>query len=437
MKQEPPGKEKLRHGLKPASQLSSVPQFDGKPSEKPNSSSAAANQYSYLQKYDSIGHLSSRFKTEDSFADANSEKELGNELFKKKKFNEAIDCYSRSIVLSPTAVAYANRAMAYLKIKRFQEAEDDCTEALNLDDRYIKAYCRRSTARKELGKLRESVEDANIALRLEPHNHEVKKQYGEVKALFEKEILKKASGMTKGSVYREERSALPKHDINKSEDTVHSVSSSSQRITEIQGGNGIVSKKFSTNIEASPMQLDPKEPDATGNDATRKSSITRPEFLQRNRKSGNHEMKETVQELAVRAAKYAKAEAVKNIAPPNSAYQFEVTWRGLSGDRNLQAQLLKVTSPISLPQIFKNALTASALMDILRCIATIFREDEELAVKYLENLPKVPRFNMIIMCLSSSDKAELAKIWDEVFSRGTAENAKILSALRMKYGLNQ
>jgi tetratricopeptide (TPR) repeat protein len=42
----------------------------------------------------------------------------GNEYFKKKKFKEAIECYSRSIALSPTAVAYANRAMAYLKIKR-------------------------------------------------------------------------------------------------------------------------------------------------------------------------------------------------------------------------------------------------------------------------------------------------------------------------------
>jgi len=41
---------------------------------------------------------------------------------------------------------------------RFQEAEDDCTEALDLDDRYIKAYSRRATARKELGKIKESME---------------------------------------------------------------------------------------------------------------------------------------------------------------------------------------------------------------------------------------------------------------------------------------
>lgn len=42
----------------------------------------------------------------------------GNEYFKQKKFNEAIDCYSRSIALSPNSVAFSNRAMAYLKIKR-------------------------------------------------------------------------------------------------------------------------------------------------------------------------------------------------------------------------------------------------------------------------------------------------------------------------------
>jgi len=42
----------------------------------------------------------------------------GNELFKQKKYREAIECYSRSIVLSPTSVVFANRAMAYIKVKR-------------------------------------------------------------------------------------------------------------------------------------------------------------------------------------------------------------------------------------------------------------------------------------------------------------------------------
>ena len=33
------------------------------------------------------------------------------------------------------------------------------------------------------------------------------------------------------------------------------------------------------------------------------------------------------------------------------------------------------------------------------------REEMDLAVKYLENLPKVSRFDMIIMCLSSTERA--------------------------------
>ncbi|GFP80354.1 pyruvate kinase cytosolic isozyme [Phtheirospermum japonicum] len=129
-------------------------------------------------------HILTDRPSQDSVAGANSEKELGNVFFKQQKFNEAIDCYSRSIALSPTAIAYGNRAMAYLKIRRFQEAENDCNEAVNLDRWYVKAYSRRSIAKKELGKLKEAVDDAELALILEPTNQEVKKQYAAFKSLL-------------------------------------------------------------------------------------------------------------------------------------------------------------------------------------------------------------------------------------------------------------
>ena len=50
----------------------------------------------------------------------------GNEYFKQKKFAEAVECYSRSIALSPTAVAFANRAMAYLKLRRQVPTLEPC-----------------------------------------------------------------------------------------------------------------------------------------------------------------------------------------------------------------------------------------------------------------------------------------------------------------------
>ncbi|XP_028097548.1 RNA polymerase II-associated protein 3-like isoform X10 [Camellia sinensis] len=346
---------------------------------------STARQYDHLRNYDSIRNLSSGFMTEESSPDAASEKELGNEFFKQKKFKEAIDCYSRGIALSPTAVAYANRGMAYLKIRRFQEAEDDCTEALNLDDRYIKAYSRRSTARKELGKLKESMEDAEFAMRLEPLNQEIKKQYAEAKSLYEKDSDGQVPARTPMSVVEAE--------------------SKSKR------GKG-------------------READASSDDAMQSSGL---ESSKRNHKK--QELKASVQELAAQAASLAKIEAAKNITPPNSAYQFEVSWRGLAGDHTLQARLLKVTSPVALPQIFKNALSAPILIEIIRCIVTFFCEEMDLAVKYLENLAKVSRFDMIIMCLSSTDKTDLHKIWDDIFCSNATpmEYAERLDKLQSRY----
>jgi tetratricopeptide (TPR) repeat protein len=90
----------------------------------------------------------------------------GNKYFKEGKYVQAIDCYSRSIALQPTAVAFANRAMALLKIRRYVDAEVDCTEAIELDDHYTKAYSRRGTARKELKKYLASVEGVAMTMAL-------------------------------------------------------------------------------------------------------------------------------------------------------------------------------------------------------------------------------------------------------------------------------
>ncbi|PIN10064.1 hypothetical protein CDL12_17355 [Handroanthus impetiginosus] len=398
--------------------------------ETPSSFNTSARQYDYLREYDALSRLSSGDRSQESFVVANSEKELGNEFFKQKKFMEAIECYSRSIALSPTAVAYANRAMAYIKIKRFQEAEDDCTEALNLDDRYIKAYSRRSTARKELGKLKESFDDAEFALRLEPKNQEIKKQYGESKSLLEKEILKKASGALAGSV-EGARSRKPESDKNKNVQKPQSVSTSSPagRVAEIledhPKGNNITEAAAETSMEIKGNSV---RSDGSDADTASQNAKSKP-------KNSKQELRPSVQELAAKAANLAKAEAAKNIAPPNSAYQFEVSWRGLACDRDLQARLLKVTSPTALPGIFKNALSAPILVDVIRCIATFFTEDMALGVEYLQSLTKIPRFDMIIMCLSSADKAELSKIWDEVFSKGTTEYAEIFGNLQSRYGI--
>ncbi|KAF5187104.1 Rna polymerase ii-associated protein [Thalictrum thalictroides] len=358
-----------------------------------------AQQFDYSGSLKEFDRLSNSL-SEESSPNAASEKDLGNDFFKQKKFKEAIDCYSRSIALSPTAVAFANRAMAYLKVKRFEEAENDCTEALNLDDRYIKAYSRRATARKELGKRKGSFEDSEFALRLEPQNQELKKQYAEAKAMYDKENLEKASRIMKNS-------AQAAQNVQTNENRIEEVESTRSR-SRREESNGSQQRKTLS----------------SGADSSKKNHPMR-----------EREIRNAVQELASRAASRAMAEAEKNITPPTSAYEFETSWKRLSGDRSLQACLLKAITPSTLPQLFKNSLSAPLLIDIIKCIATFFWEEMDLAINLLDSLTKVSRFDMIIMCLLSADKFDLQKMWEEVFSSDAvpAEYVEFLKILRSKY----
>ncbi|KAJ3696340.1 hypothetical protein LUZ61_000045 [Rhynchospora tenuis] len=346
----------------------------------------------------------SSYSPAEAIPDATSEKELGNEYFKQKKFNEAIDCYSRSIALSPTAVAFANRAMAFLKIKRFEEAETDCTEALNLDDRYVKAYSRRATARKELGKLKEAMEDAEFAVSIEPNTQELRKQYDDVKALYMKEMMANKSSATKKSLIPE-------------------VHQSSKKAPE----NAKTTTATGTDARAHESPLISIQESKFAEDSNKKSTQAN--------SSRRNEMKRSVEDLASRAVSQFSANNNKSISAPKSAYEFEVSWRALSDDHQRQAQLLKMISPDSLPQIFKNALSASLLVDIIKCTSTFFREDTELAISILDNLAKVPRFDMISMCLSPFDRTEVRRIWNEVFCAEAVpmHHVETLTRLGSKY----
>ncbi|MQL81833.1 hypothetical protein Taro_014297 [Colocasia esculenta] len=349
--------------------------------------------YTNINNSDIAKHLSTSLFDEEGPPTAASEKELGNEYFKQKNFPKAVECYSRSIALSPTSVAFANRAMAYLKMKRYEEAETDCSEALNLDDRYVKAYSRRATARKELGKLKLSLEDSEFALRLEPNNQELRRLYTETKALYNDEVVKRMSGEVK-------------------------------RPTQGPEGKGVIELEAGNVSEINSM--------ASGSQMIASTSI-----CSSNEKifAKKQEQKPLVHELPFRAASLAMSTAPRNLTPPKSAYEFEVSWRHVSSDCSMQANILKSIPPDSLPQLFKNALSAPMLIEIIKCTATFFKGELELAISILENLTRVSRFDMIVMCFSALDRAELLRIWNEAFSCTDipSEHAEKLTRLRQRY----
>ena len=82
---------------------------------------------------------------------ANELKNLGNELFLKQEYNKAIQYYTEAIVIiqvlikcqeedNTQSIFYSNRGKAYKMLKRINEAYNDSLQAIELDDKNIKAH---------------------------------------------------------------------------------------------------------------------------------------------------------------------------------------------------------------------------------------------------------------------------------------------------------
>lgn len=397
---------KIKHPSKSAHMQNSLPRNIGD-----------GNMSRYLGNSMTVDRLTSVLKANDSAPDAMSEKEQGNEYFKEKKYAEAIDSYSRSIVLQPTAVAFANRAMSYIKLRRFAEAESDCSEAIDLDDRYVKAYSRRGTARRELRKLLDAIDDFEFALRLEPENKELKKQYEEARRMYGESIGKKLPEKKARVVIEEVKNAPALKAAEKGEIKAPLGKKPSSSL-------GCSSSSCDTALAKAPSKLEayPKKAEIGVKQTNSKNSQKQDSLA-------------SAQAVAARAASRAVSAVAKKMTAPKTAYEFEATWKIFSGDLSAQAEMLKIIAPTSLPKIFKDAVSAPLLMDIIRCVEHFFRENVDFSVQFLENLTKIGRFDMTIMCLSAKDKAALRQMWDEVFVNGTVpvDFQETLNRLRSKY----
>lgn len=107
------------------------------------------------------------------FEQAVKHKESGNTSFKNGKFDTAIECYDKAIEICPKeniidlSQFYQNRAAAYEQLKRWEKVEEDCSEALKLNQKYTKALHRRARAYENLKNLELCLEDVTAVAILE------------------------------------------------------------------------------------------------------------------------------------------------------------------------------------------------------------------------------------------------------------------------------
>jgi stress-induced-phosphoprotein 1 len=68
-------------------------------------------------------------------------KNLGNEAFKNKKFDEAIDYFTKAIEQNGNDhVFYSNRSGAYASLEKYEEAFNDAAKCVQLKPDWGKGY---------------------------------------------------------------------------------------------------------------------------------------------------------------------------------------------------------------------------------------------------------------------------------------------------------
>ncbi len=113
------------------------------------------------------------------------ERRKGNESFKANEHEASVRFYTNSIALNPSNDSvWANRAIAYIKLKLFDLAEQDCDACLHLQSQNVKAYARRGFARFSQGKYKSAAMDYLAAINLDPVNEEYPKFLEKSKEMY-------------------------------------------------------------------------------------------------------------------------------------------------------------------------------------------------------------------------------------------------------------
>lgn len=94
-------------------------------------------------------------------------KEQGNRLYSLRKYEDAINCYSKAIIKNPDVAHYfTNRALCYLKLIKWENACTDCRRALDIDPNIVKGHFFLGQALFEMGSLDEAIKHLQRALDL-------------------------------------------------------------------------------------------------------------------------------------------------------------------------------------------------------------------------------------------------------------------------------
>jgi len=310
----------------------------------------------------------------------------GNEAFGQARYEEAVSFYTDALSHTPrSAILYANRALALLKLSAYAEAEEDCDASLMIDGGFVKAMLRRAQARHATEKYDLALEDLEAALEREPKNGAARSLMAECRRL-------KAAAAPKPK---------PKTMRIKVEARAHDADNDGDAFVEAMG------------LAKAPV---PPAASASGGDASADSSTAA---------STGDGGSSSSAPLTAEANAERVSKAVRNMASakptagsfgtPGTLAEMERAWRSLRSAPAEFAALIQRIDPAKLQALFKSNLPAEIFSAILSALDTAFFPDQAArAVEILRGLTSAGRFSILTMCLDKADTKAIGSIFSKL-----------------------
>ena len=357
-----------------------------------------------------------------SVADRAAElKQDGNDIYRAGKFAEAAALYERSLALLQSAVVYSNVAQCRLKLNEFAAAEDAASRAIQIDPELVKAYYRRSLARKALNKLSEALEDLSLVAQRHNESAEVQREHAELSQLLSDTLSKTR---TRTTVEIEDDSddddddsdTGEKNDVdddvvrrNNASDDANPPPPSASRHQE---NSKAVASDIACTADKKAHAVQSSSSPVEGNVKHENGERSSPETP----RSSATSTRKAATDNKVSAAMYMMAQrSVERRLPlPKSHMDFERAIRSFCGKKEAEAEYLLSIDPSSFPSIFKEDISHESISTIVGIVRDggIIQQDADAALRIFVGLTHVKRFAMVSMLMSKRARQEVGRALD-------------------------
>ena len=147
---------------------------------------------------------------------AKSLKEKGNQLVQERKFQEALECYTKAIAIdSKDPILFSNRSLMYYNLKDYDNAIKDADVAILLKPNHSKAYLRKGNALEAKKKYYEALNTYNAGLQNDENNTQLLEAYDKLNIFLQNQTQNNHEDEFKDLYERNDKNLVEKYALKK------------------------------------------------------------------------------------------------------------------------------------------------------------------------------------------------------------------------------